>query len=239
MTSTKDTTGAKPIILRDYEAQALAQGRLGAVVRAVKPQPELFYIHGSATDPIDDDLVFRVMEQGGRDALCVSPHQPGNALWVKEGWCELARVDSNGYTHYDDCSYYYRADGDYQIDLYDDDGRFLDNQKMPFKSPITMPREACRHLLTVKAVSVCRVQELNDGQMIEAGAAFVQCGCCGCRGVSDPCTDCYNTGFLEPPILDFTQQWDKHIKPADRAVYGYKANPWAWFVEVERVTREK
>ena len=30
---------AKPIVLRDYESQALASGRLGAIVRVVKPQP--------------------------------------------------------------------------------------------------------------------------------------------------------------------------------------------------------
>lgn len=28
--------------------------------------------------------------------------------------------------------------------------------------------------------------------------------------------------------------WDSTIKPADRALYGWEANPWVWVIEFEQ-----
>lgn len=33
--------------------------------------------------------------------------------------------------------------------------------------------------------------------------------------------------------------WDMTIKPADRALYGWAADPWVWVIEFERISREE
>ncbi len=33
--------------------------------------------------------------------------------------------------------------------------------------------------------------------------------------------------------------WDSTLKPKDRALYGWQANPWVWVVAFEKVSREE
>ena len=36
---------------------------------------------------------------------------------------------------------------------------------------------------------------------------------------------------------DFSDLWDKTIKPADRSRYGWAANPYVWVIKFERIKR--
>lgn len=80
-----------------------------------------------------------------------------------------------------------------------------------WRSPITMPREAARIFLQVTGVHVERLQDITCEQAEREG-----------------CNDYTSTA------LGFPFVWDSTIKPADRAIYGWDANPWVWVVEFER-----
>ena len=62
----------------------------------------------------------------------------GDILYVRETWNQLARVDENGYTHYNDLFYVYKADKN-QPDLYDDNGFYLDDTARKWRPSIHMP----------------------------------------------------------------------------------------------------
>lgn len=36
------------------------------------------------------------------------------------------------------------------------------------------------------------------------------------------------------PVHQFARLWDSTIKPADRPLYGWEANPWVWVIQFER-----
>jgi len=149
------------------------------------------------------------------------PCNTGDILWVRETWS----------THYDgihdDLQYCYKADG---IDLR---AECLPGENNRWYPSIHMPKEAARIFLRVKNVRVERLQEITVLDAINEG-----CGGTICNHENvDPahgCTDCYNTGWLEPPDAEFAQLWDTTIKSADLSIYGWEANPWVWVIEFER-----
>ena len=84
-------TNAKPIILRDYEAQALASGRLGAIVRVVKPRYRAdecgFQI---CTNISTSERWIEKYDENecGFDSprYALPPYRPGDTLWGRETW---------------------------------------------------------------------------------------------------------------------------------------------------------
>ena len=97
---------------------------------------------------------------------------------------------------------------------------------------IHMPKEAARIWLKVTDVRVKRLQEITENGALKEGAQGVRCDhdAIGAYG----CTDCMNTGWLEPPTLEFMGIWDSTIKKTELDRYGWNANPWVWVIEFER-----
>lgn len=82
-----------------------------------------------------------------------------------------------------------------------------------WRPSIHMPREAARIFLKVTSVRVERLQDINldppgpDNQVIKEGLHY---------------------------LCDFIAVWEMTIKPANRPLYGWDANPWVWVIEFER-----
>ncbi len=223
----------KPIIFSTPMVQAILAGRKSQTRRVIKPQPSIDC--GGRFDwevSFADGSFFITAENENGDGAMwkYKPrYQQGDVLWVRETWCELARVDSSGYTHYDDCNYYYATDGDYQIDLCDADGFYLDDQRMRWRPSIHMPRAAARMFLRVTDVRVERMQEISEGDAIAEGCEGIPCDHPSGRYA---CEDCMNTGWREPPIVMYHELWDE--LNAKRG-YGWDTNPWVWVITFERI----
>ena len=87
-----------------------------------------------------------------------------------------------------------------------------------------MPREAARIFLRVTDV---RAERLND--ITERGAQY--------EGVSLPLAaqnDPEYAEYIGGYYSAFADLWDRIVKLADRALYGWDANPWVWVIEFER-----
>ena len=79
---------------------------------------------------------------------------------------------------------------------------------------IHMPREAARIFLRVTGVRVERLWDVKYFDCLAEGILYRQ---------------------METDIVqDFSTLWDNTIKPADRAAYGWGANPWVWVIQFER-----
>ncbi len=139
-----------------------------------------------------------------------APCRPGDILYVRETWAE-------------------GADGfEYRADHAASDGR-------GWRPSIHMPKQAARIFLRVTSVRLKRLQKISDADAWEEGAEGVSCDC------EDEifCSRCYNTGWIRSPRSEFIRIWDSTLKSADRALYGWAANPWVWVIEFHRISREE
>lgn len=142
---------------------------------------------------------------------CIKPpYQPGDILYVRETWKRAL----NGYYYYED---WQRDD-------------IADITK--WKPSIHMPKEAARIWLKVTGVRVERLHEITENGALREGAQGIRCDHAG-LGVYG-CTDCMNTGWIEPPQVEFMYIWDSTVKKSDIDRYGWDANPWVWVIEYER-----
>lgn len=151
-----------------------------------------------------------IYDTDGNQGKITPPYQPGDILYVRETW----KKAPNGYYYYES----WQKNGVADI--------------TKWKPSIHMPKEAARIWLKVTDVRVERLHDITEDGALREGAQGMRCdhAALGVYG----CTDCMNTGWIEPPQVEFMQIWDSAIKKSDLDRYGWNANPWVWVIEFER-----
>ena len=144
-----------------------------------------------------------------------SPFTAGDTLYVRETWNYGGALDDNDQPV--NLQYYYAADGDPFDRWLNDDGTI--HEGMKWRPSIHMPKEAARIFLRVTGVRVERLQEI-DGKGRKAEGAESRHGFGATYGA-------------------FVELWNSTIKPEERELYGWEANPWVWVIEFERCERPK
>ena len=216
----------KPILFNTEMVRAILDGRKTCTLRLVRFLPGK---NPQWTGYIRDGL----MLYNGRNEPCIikAPYQPGDILYVRETWQYLYELDGNEQVIEDTGKYYYAATDTIPFDTYVDENG-VKHDHAPWRPSIHMPKEAVRIWLKVTGVRVERLQSITEWGAIREGAEGEKCHHTN-AGVFG-CTDCMNTGWIEPPQVEFMQIWDSTIKKSDLDRYGWDANPWVWVVEFER-----
>lgn len=80
--------------------------------------------------------------------------------------------------------------------------------------------------LRVTSVRAERVQDISTEDVIAEGFDGVRCDHPFGRYA---CEDCYNTGWLEPPQVDFMYTWDTL-----NTKHKWDSNPWVWVIKFEK-----
>ena len=115
-------------------------------------------------------------------------------------------------------SEHYTADSDgelvycYKADDVDLKSECLPGENNRWWQSTYMPKEAARIFLRVTNVRVERLQDCGNMQAKDEGL-----NCCA----------------------QFIRVWDSTVKKSDLDRYGWKANPWVWVIEFERVEVKK
>ncbi len=205
----------KPILFNTDMVKVILDGRKTCTRRLVK------FLSGKNpkwTGYIKDGS----MLYNGKNEPCIrtQPYQPGDILYVRETWCALP-VNEAGHMR-GHSVYYYKADRDLRPEGW----------RGNWHPSIHMPKEAARIWLKVTDVRVERLHDITYNGALREGSEGIRCDhvALGVHG----CTDCMNTGWIEPPQVEFMQIWDSTIKKPDLDQYGWDANPWVWVIEFER-----
>ena len=232
----------KPILFNTDMVRAARNEQKTTTRRVMKPQPvedELRVCHWKDCHWMEGGSGFP--SSGIED---YAPYHVGDILYVPEAWkCRFAMLyqDGLGYevVFRDGKIVRFRFDDKKRAKKWAKYARKDDNH---WQSPYFMPREAARIFLRVTGV---RVERLQDTFFEQGSTIFAlrsegvdignQCQECidSYRG---PCCIDYESecGVLDDVRDEFACVWDSTIKPADRAAYGWAANPWVWVIEFER-----
>ena len=220
----------KPILFKTEMVQAILAGKKSMTRRIIKPQP-----NGQLKCVIKHETKGRSCwmednaDQLSKDFKFHKYYEVGDILWVRETWAKLCRVDENGYTHYDEETIYYAADGGPSIDLYDADGFLLDDQNMKWRPSIFMPRYAARLFLKVKDIRVERLQDITEEDARSEGIKWTNEGPLHAHYLNHNLNAFLN---FKTSKEAFSSLWDNiNLKRG----YGWGINPWVWVVEFERV----
>ena len=212
----------KPILFNTNMVRATLSGQKTVTRRVAKPQLDF--------SPTDKPMLIK------------QPYQPGDVLYVRETWAE---------NPYPDGGYMYRAfPGDGCTPEKEDAA--MRSMRLKWRPSIHMPREAARIFLRVTGVRVERLQSSFTEPIcpiLELQAEGIDIGetCQECiENYGEPCcvdtvdedgTDISECGVLDEVRDDFSRLWNSTIKPADRALYGWAANPWVWVIRFERINK--
>ena len=225
----------KPILFNTKMVRAILDGRKSCTRRIIKPQweecPHCKYVH--------NEYIYDKLAENVYCARCGyplvperrAPYQPGDLLYVRETWQYLYELDGNEQTIEDTGKYYYAATDTIPFDAYVDENG-VKHDHAPWRPSIHMPKEAARIWLKVTDVRVERLQSITVEGAIREGAEGEKCHHINAGAFG--CTDCMNTGWIEPPQVEFMQIWDSTIKKSDLDRYGWDANPYIWVIEFER-----
>ena len=213
--------GIKPILFNTEMVRAILDGRKSCTRRLVKNDVEAVLnspYHKAHPEVYDKQIISK---------LCNPPYQPLDILYVRE-------------TVWQKIGYYLDVDGETKPSWYNEFRYVASDEKSEtgwnyswVKRPsIHMPKEAARIWLKVTDVRVERLHDITEDGAIKEGAKGERCH----HVVTGPfgCTDCMNTGWIEPPQVEFMQIWNSTIKKSDLDRYGWDANPYVWVIEFER-----
>lgn len=201
-----------PILFNTEMVRAILDGRKTCTRRVVKLPKSM------SGRPVGKNGDIGFMYPGG---IKRPPCHQGDILYVRETWGE----------GYEDGTYIYKAS-----DKLANHPMFKESSKLLYHPSIHMPKEAARIWMRVVDVQLERLQDISNDEAIAEGAQGIECN--HVNADSCGCTDCMNTGWIEPPIVGFMQIWDGTIKKSELDLYGWEANPWVWVIEFERCDKE-
>lgn len=200
----------KPILFNTEMVRAILDGRKTVTRRVIR------------WDKVDNALScpyrrknIEIPDDKIIERLCGAPYCMADILYVRETWTILPGTPGDNFRP--SGVYYYKADGDMRPD------RFRDNGWHP---SIHMPKEAARIFLRVQDVHdvhVERVQEITGAECVREGIPQESL-----KEVGEAFT-----------VGQFADLWDSTVKPSDRALYGWDANPWVWVIDFERISRDE
>lgn len=206
----------KPILFNTEMIRAILDGRKTVTRRVVK---EPYYIDDEEASRVSGLAIHRGTNMTHGMPYPDSPYRPGNILYVRETWQFLPCIDCP--EQFSSCD---RQPIEYENSNMVAEGCYiykadcLDPSRVCWRPSIHMPREAARIFMRVTGVRVERLQDIMqsppdpDNQIVKEGLRY------GC---------------------DFIAVWNSTIKPADRALYGWDANPWVWVIEFERISKKE
>ena len=205
----------KPILFNTEMVQAILEGRKTVTRRVIKPQPE-----GDGTAPKPLKTRPGYWNAWGDDLVYKQPYKIGDILYVRETWAFIPCIDCGLYNHgaCRDAPTTYEDKEDISEGCFVYKADYPEPERICWHPSIHMPKQAARIFLRVTGVRPERLREMVLGDVLMAGIT--------------------ETETYEGTWDRWHETWDSTLKPSDRPIYGWEADPWVWVVGFERMSKE-
>lgn len=236
MTRAEILAEAKPILFNTEMVRAILDGRKTQTRRVVKDIPTT----SICTCVYRNSALFKWQIKAKnadvffeKEKEISFTYQPGDILYVRETW-NKGYIESGDAEYcnehwfeeinkYDDkhfqamASYFYRSDYS---------SSECNELAFTWKPSIHMPKEAARIFLRVTGVRAERLQDITYEDLQHEGM----------WDDYQASSEKYHENLAKRayPIV-FSDLWNSTIKKKDLPLYGWKANPWVWVYEFERI----
>ena len=232
MTRNKALSVGKPILFNTEMVKVIKANKKRVTRRVVKIQPK----EKGKFERMDNGYFqFKVEPYGSiYDYEVKPPYQIGDILYIRETWCKYDEdhvIDGVRYT--------------YKADATPVSEEARNELGYKWKPSIHMPKEAARIFLRVTDVRVERLQDMTEDDAFREGWRGAWCEHKVYENYPDspiPCMAAANPNCPKDPPCDHsvpelfgTDIWNETIKKSDLELYGWKANPWVWVIEFERI----
>jgi hypothetical protein len=221
-----------PLRLTANETKLILDDKKTQIRFAVKPQPKPGLRIGSYTTDGDPGSVEFVLADKDGDPIdhenLKCPYHVGDKLWVKEPWA------TNPERQWLTRSVYNKLREMLELPEFD----------IAWLSAVSMPKEAALIWLLVKQVRAERLQEICGEDVDREGVTYDSLW----GKFSIPDWDAFVTAQEKIAVEAFSKHWDSLKRnrkvdirePYRQTVYphSWRANPWCWIVEFERVKGE-
>lgn len=210
----------KPILFNTEMTKAILENRKTVTRRLIKPQPT--EKQRIAFNYVTKEWEYR-RDYALVDGIVKIPYNVGDILYVRETFHKTP----NG-------QYFYKADN--LCNGCTEDGFCVPKgvqyhntckiceyyegyENIKWRPSIHMPREAARIFLIVKDVRVEMLKQIQYFDCLNEGIQYRQ---------------------MEIDIIDdFAKLWESTIKPAERDIYGWDANPYVARIQFCRISKEE
>ena len=127
-----------------------------------------------------------------------------------------------------------------------------------WQSPYFMPREAARTFARIIDITLIRPKDLTEEQIVAEGVQYTDFVACQLSwqvnadggktfqlAIPSQNAGWYYKTVEDPSECHFTAKeaymslWDSTVKKEDCWLYGYDANPYAWMLQLEKLTWEE
>lgn len=219
----------KPILFNTEMVKAILEGRKTVTRRIVKIPKCIEKQENGLYTLCAEDSVYHEKGFGEIAEYIKMPYQIGDILYVRETWCDTSK-DMRSSCDWDlgECKYIFKVDDNGKNQL------LIDLQVGRWRPSIHMPKSAARIFLRVANVRVERLQDITTDDCMDEGVnrrTRIRLGYSAKESMED-----FNNTQLKDT---FKKLWDSTIKKGDIETYGYKANPWVWVIEFERMEKSK
>ncbi|NHL36651.1 hypothetical protein FDE95_08490 [Clostridium botulinum] len=233
----------KPILFNTEMVQAILSGRKTTTRRIIKDVSSRLNFIGTSSE---DGVIFNHVAFGHGDIDDIAnvkvekyikaPYLPGDILWVRETW----KVQSLSNMNYR-AKFLYKAKPNNKLKETNVDGEtyiklLRYESKNGWHPSIFMPKDATRIFLKVTNVRVERLQDITeDGAKSEGAIKQLWYQPYGTRSENNQEYVGDITQHVPNYITGFAGIWDRTLGKWDDWLYKFKANPWVWVIEFERI----